>query len=135
MLAFAILGTHVVAASLSNDGTVRDDKTHLVWQQDTSDAMSWSDAVSYCDNLVLARKNDWRLPTIYELNSIIDYSKSPSASPLFSFKPYDVGSNSWSWSSTLVFDNVSRAWGVDFVSAKTGNAFVGETLYARCVRG
>lgn len=134
VLGFAILGTHAVAASHGSDGTVKDKNTHLVWQQETSDALSWADAKTYCDNLVFARKNDWRLPSQNELNTIVDYGRSPAASLLFSFKIDPVSGYSYSWSSTPSIANDSRAFATEFITAGTATYFKGETLYARCVR-
>lgn len=60
------------------DGTVRDDNTGLTWQQTGSNnGMNWQDALAYCQNLTLAGQNDWRLPNAKELQSIVDYSRSP----------------------------------------------------------
>ena len=41
-----------------------------------SDKLKWNDASSYCSNLNLAGKSDWRLPSIVELSSITDNSVS-----------------------------------------------------------
>ncbi len=125
---------NAVYASHGSDGTVKDKNTRLVWQQDTSDALSWADAKSYCDGLVLARKDDWRLSTANELTTIIDYTRSPAASPLFIFKPFDPGANSFTWTSTQSIHNDSRAYAVEFATAGMATYFKGETLYARCVR-
>lgn len=60
------------------DGTVVDAATSLVWQQDDSGApMDWQSALSYCENLELAEHDDWRLPNAKELQSIVDYTRSP----------------------------------------------------------
>ena len=36
--------------------------------------MSWDDAEKYCNNLILDGQN-WRLPTIEELSTLVNYSK------------------------------------------------------------
>ncbi len=59
----------------NGDGTVTDNNTGLMWQEvPSSDNFSWDDAVSYCDDLVLAGNDDWRMPTLKELFSISDFS-------------------------------------------------------------
>ena len=42
--------------------------------------MIWSDALEYAESSELAGYTDWRLPNIKELQSIVDYNYSPSAS-------------------------------------------------------
>jgi hypothetical protein len=63
----------------NNDGTISDTATGLMWQQ-TDDGVSrdWGNALSYAENLTLANHTDWRLPNAKELNSIVDYNRSPS---------------------------------------------------------
>ncbi len=49
-----------------------DTKMNLVWQNPPSTSADfWSEAVTYCDNLILGSKSNWRLPTISELRSLI----------------------------------------------------------------
>lgn len=68
----------------NGDGTITDNATGLMWQQaDNGAGVLWADALSYAEGLVLAGHEDWRLPNAKELQSILDYSRSPdsSASP------------------------------------------------------
>ena len=65
----------------NGDGTVTDHATGLMWQQaDSGSGMDWVDALAYAEDSTLAGHDDWRLPNIKELQSIVDYSRSPSAS-------------------------------------------------------
>jgi hypothetical protein len=60
------------------DGTVSDLSTGLMWQKsDSRNALNWEDALSYSESLDLADKSDWRLPNAKELQSIVDYTRSP----------------------------------------------------------
>lgn len=60
-----------------NDGTVSDKATGLMWQAIPShEDRSWDDAMDYCNNLVLAGYNDWRMPTVKELFTIQDFGRS-----------------------------------------------------------
>lgn len=62
----------------NNDGTVTDISSGLVWQQnDSGQGLFWTDALSYCEDLSLAGFTDWRLPNAKELQSIVDYLRSP----------------------------------------------------------
>jgi hypothetical protein len=74
---------HQPAYTDNGDGTVSDHVTGLMWQQspdtngngtiDTGDKLSYADAASYCGNLLLAGYDDWTLPDIKQLYSLIDF--------------------------------------------------------------
>ena len=62
----------------NGDGTISDLSTGLMWQKsDDGNARNWEDALSYSESLELANHSDWRLPNAKELQSIVDYSRSP----------------------------------------------------------
>lgn len=62
----------------NGDGTITDTATGLMWMQDDSGAgMDWEDALSYAENLDAAGYDDWLLPDAKQLQSIVDYSRSP----------------------------------------------------------
>jgi len=64
----------------NDDGTVTDRATGLMWQQaDSGTGMDWEDALAYAEGLTLGGHDDWRLPDVKELQSIVDYTRSPSA--------------------------------------------------------
>lgn len=138
----AVLGTSAKASSKQvtlprysmEDGneSVMDHKTGLVWQlADDGKYRKWAVAQMYCQDLVLGGKSDWRLPSINELQTIIDYSRSyPAIDPVFSC------SSDFYWSNTPYEIDSSAAWDVLFddgyndVHSKTGFP-----LLVRCVRG
>jgi len=57
----------------NGDGTVTDPVTGLMWQQGFSGKMTYSEAVASADGVEMAGYTDWRLPTIKELYSLIDF--------------------------------------------------------------
>ena len=62
-------------------GTFVDSETGLIWQDDEEAQTvirDWDEADSYCNNLSLANKHDWRLPLKTELESIIDAGNIPA---------------------------------------------------------
>lgn len=68
----------------NGDGTISDLATGLMWQKgDSGKALGWEEALRQSDSLVLAGHDDWRLPNAKELQSIVDYTRSPdtTASP------------------------------------------------------
>ncbi|RWX52030.1 hypothetical protein VU01_10499 [Candidatus Electrothrix marina] len=62
----------------NENGTVSDLATGLMWQQaDDGTARDWENALAYAEGLELAGHDDWRLPNAKELQSIVDYTRSP----------------------------------------------------------
>lgn len=75
----------------NQDGTISDIATGLTWtQSDSGQALDWESSLAYCADLETGGYGDWRLPDVKELQSIVDYSRSPDAAgsaaidPLFS---------------------------------------------------
>ncbi len=58
----------------NGNGTVTDNVTGLMWQQDPGEKMTWDQAVAGAGSLTLGGYNDWRLPTIKELYSLIKFN-------------------------------------------------------------
>ena len=80
------------------NGIVRDNVTGLEWQQATAPGTyTWQQAIDYCNNLSLGGKDDWRLPTIKELSTLVD-SSIPYPGPTIntSYFPDTVASSYWS---------------------------------------
>jgi len=101
----------------NGDGTVTDNVTKLMWQQGVlTTKYSWSAAATYCTGLTIGGHNDWRLPTIIELISILDVGKFNPAinGTYFPSTPVDTY-----WSSTMDV-NSSGAWCVGFDDGSSG---------------
>ena len=66
----------------NGDGTITDNATGLMWDKVGSSAgINWEDALAWVEqknNENYLGYNDWRLPNAKELQSIIDYGRSPS---------------------------------------------------------
>ena len=117
----------------NGDNTVTDNVTSLIWQKTpTTDTLTWEQALSYAENLVLASKSDWRLPNIKELASINDESRNaPSVST--TFFP-NVKSNRY-WSSTSQKNVGTNAWFNDFQNFGITSYFTKTKAYnVLCVR-
>ena len=119
-----------------SNGVVSDSATNLEWQDDYSDnggtikQTTWSDAISYCETLSLDGKNDWRLPNLNELTSLVDYTKhNPSIDTIF-----QNTSSNYYWSSTSYSNNNVHAWFVRFYYGNQSNLNKNTNLYVRCVR-
>jgi len=117
-------------------GVVIDNATGMQWQDDYSDnantikTANWADAATYCTSLNLDGPG-WRLPSIEELVSITDKSRTnPSIDPTFQ----NVTSNLY-WSSTTYAFLSGYAWGVNFYYGGDGLGAKTSSFYVRCVRG
>jgi hypothetical protein len=66
----------------NGDGTISDLLTSLMWLQSPKQiAENYENAVDYCRSLKVASYSGWRLPTITELNQVIDPSRQNPALP------------------------------------------------------
>ncbi|MCP4384905.1 MAG: DUF1566 domain-containing protein [Hyphomicrobiales bacterium] len=67
----------------NDDGTVTDAATGLMWAQDDSGvAMDWPEALAWVQAMNAGSylgHNDWRLPNVKELQSLVDYDRSPES--------------------------------------------------------
>lgn len=62
----------------NGDGTVSDEATGLTWSKtDSGKGMDWPSALEFAADFKLAGHDDWRLPSAKELQSIVDYTRSP----------------------------------------------------------
>ena len=72
----------------NGDGTITDNATGLMWMQDDNgEGLIWEDALSYAENYEYAGHTDWRLPNAKELQSIVDYTRSPSTTSSAAIDP------------------------------------------------
>ncbi len=129
-----ILGVSALMADFVKKGdVVHDSERKLMWQDNgavESKEVHYGEAKTYCKKLSLAEHDDWRLPTVHELQSIVDLTRyEPAIQRGFHF----VASESY-WSSTLYADDKDRAWNVDFKSGSTQNSRHSYAFYVRCVR-
>ena len=72
----------------NGDGTVTDHATGLTWTKaDSGEGMDWPSALEYAEELEFAGQDDWRLPNAKELQSILDYSRSPDTTDSAAIDP------------------------------------------------
>jgi len=90
---------------------------------------TWNEAIEYCKNLRLAGYDDWRLPTVKELLTLVDYDRfNPAINPMFG------GVASYYWSSTTYVNYTGDAWHVSFFTGGVSGHGKANHHYVRAVR-
>jgi len=150
----------------NGDGTVSDLNTGLMWQQGFADSkLTYSEALDYVDSMNAQRfagYSDWRLPTIKQLYSLIDYRGTDPMSfygdtaglvPFLDTDYFDfaygdtttgerVIDSQWA-TTTLYVANSGQMFGVNFADGRikgypvggVGPMPGGKTFYVRLCRG
>jgi hypothetical protein len=130
--------------TIPGDGTVYDTATTLTWQQAANTTrMTWASAGPYCAGLTGPAGGGWRLPTVKELTTLLDYSRpgSPFIDPVaFPGVPAQgsPGAANAFWSATSLVGMSAGlsegAWLVYFDSAITQPNPLAVGGAVRCVR-
>lgn len=108
--------------------TVIDNMTLLQWQDDSETILhseDWYNADSYCNSLVLDGYNDWRLPSVSELQSILDVEINQK----FENKVAGIF-----WSFSIYEQQPSARRYVSFSTGNVGSYNTYFKFYVRCVR-
>jgi len=133
MMLIAVLSTLLMAGFVKVGETVEERSSGLVWQDDHAveeKELLYDEAKVYCESLSLAGSSDWRLPTLYELQSIVDLTRYDPALQ----RGFHFGLSKNYWSITPYADDETRAWAVDFKSGSTEHSRHSYDYYVRCVR-
>jgi hypothetical protein len=123
----------IFAEYLQEDGVVLDISTGLVWQDDVTTkniAKNYAEAEHYCKELTLNNHDNWRLPTITELEMLIDENRvNPAINSAFKNT-----ANDFYWSSTSGVGDADYARSVNFYVGYQSFSRKDEKIYIRCVR-
>lgn len=117
------------------DGTVSDYATGLMWEKGGSGLLDYGEALDYVKKLNQKRfagYNDWRLPTIDELTSLLEPEEKNQ--DLY-IDPVFEGDQWWCWSSDKRDSWSGPAWVVHFDGGHVGWGSLGSVpSYVRSVR-
>ncbi len=119
----------------TGENIVIDKSSSLMWQDEKIvkiQKKTWTEAISYCENLNLGNHSDWRLPNVNELLSIFDFEQEQYnlTHPIFKYSLAQLY-----WSNTS-FDE-DNAWYLNFnsgISVTKSTVSKTSTQYIRCVR-
>ena len=115
--------------------TWKDPKTGLEWQCESPGEMTWYEAQEYSGSLSLDGHRDWRLPTLAELESLLDRTKArpEGRPPMRDDVPFRDELSYWT--STTFERDTKNAWIVMFDGAYVLSYYKSNSYYVRCVRG
>jgi hypothetical protein len=124
----------------NGDGTVSDNATGLMWQKaDDGIERDWEESLAYAEDLELATYSDWRLPNAKELQSIVDYSRSPQTTnspaidPVFETTEINdpdgnAGQYPYFWTSTTHLDGANPYANAVYIAFGEGQGEMNGTL-------
>jgi len=118
----------------NGNGTVTDNVTGLMWQQSGDTGATWQGGLDYCNSLSLGNHDDWRLPDVKELYSLVDAATSYPAINETYF-PGTMTSSEY-WTSTTDMDaGTSIAFRINFQFGTMYSSITkNDSYYIRCVR-
>ena len=118
------------------DDVVFDKETGLVWERaPAQDKKLWDGAINYAYAAARGGRKGWRLPTIEELLSLVDPTRTNPTLP--AGHPFEnVKTDYFYWSCTLGMSALpTYAWGNHFGDGSTSNCLKTAQLYVWLVRG
>ena len=121
------------AAFVKEGAVVKETESALFWQDSEaveSTSMLYAEAVTYCQALVIEEKEDWRLPTLIELQTLIDYNRYDPALQ----RGFHFGLSKVYWSVSPYANDKDRAWHIDFKSGVSDHSRHSYDYNVRCVR-
>ncbi|MDB4977540.1 MAG: putative secreted protein [Myxococcaceae bacterium] len=99
-------------------------------QSTPGDSCKWAEAVSYCLALSLGGRDDWRLPTKIELESIVDETHY---NPNIDSIAFPGTASNWFWSASPNVATSGTAWLVSFAFGADGTFPITDEHLVRCV--
>ena len=121
------------AATATKNDSVIDPKTGLEWSPTLGDRVNWKTAKKMAQECRAGGHDDWRLPTIEELITLIDFSRF---NPATNTDLFPDTKSSWYWSATPDASSPGDcAWGVSFGHGLVSYYDRYGTAFVRAVRG
>ena len=116
----------------SIDALVTDQMTGLMWHRAASGSTyTQALAADYCKSSRVGAYSDWRLPTVIELVSLVDFT---AVSPSIDTLAFPGTTSGLFWTSTLLASRKTNAWYVGFGQGNTNFLDVTVGNLVRCVR-
>ncbi len=100
--------------------------------QGTCGAHDTEDFIDALNNASFGGHTDWRLPTLKELATLVDYTRVDPATDTVFFP--NIGADNY-WSATTDASDSKDAWYVNFIYGFYGNTYKSSNYRVRAVRG
>lgn len=144
-----------ILVSCGNGKAVPGDLPKLEWSEKAEKEMSWEDAKKYCENLSEKDKDNWKLPSIDELRTLVvkcpdsefqgacpiseevnqltytDDWEASTCSGCAKSNHSTFGDKGWFWSLSAL---ENTAWCIDFDDAYIYGKYKEGSASVRCVR-
>ncbi|MDW7774297.1 MAG: DUF1566 domain-containing protein [Desulfobulbaceae bacterium] len=114
---------------------VLDRETGLTWERkpDHSEVKKWHEAIIISYQKVIGGRKGWRLPSVEELLSLVDVTRSapalPAGHPFLGISSYGY------WTATSVVNAQGQGWVVNIGSGETDTDNKQSGLFVWAVRG
>ncbi|MFA5779928.1 MAG: DUF1566 domain-containing protein [Elusimicrobiota bacterium] len=125
--------------TLNGTTTTTDNRTGLEWAQNgtgagcnSGTAITWEQALTFCEGLNFAGRTDWRLPNAKELFSIVRFE---GAAPFINQTAFPNTVSNYYWTSTTYVPTTAYAMIVNFSNGNVTNDGKTTLYYVRPVRG
>jgi hypothetical protein len=106
--------------------------TGLTWERSASSATyTQAQAAAYCAANRIGGFSNWRLPTVIELVSIVDFSVSD---PSINSTAFPSTPSNYFWTSSPFVGSVGRDWVIRFINGTTIDSDDAVPSQVRCVR-
>jgi hypothetical protein len=116
-------------------GTHVDRRTGLVWQAQHTADQTLQQALALCEGLVLAGHDDWRVPSLKELETLVDRADAHETTPQTFAGIVDATVASEYWTATPATPPRTGFWTLSFENGRHLTRYRSSTRYLRCVRG
>jgi len=117
---------------LSPDVIIDDTFTNLEWVGNTAGSWTWADALNYAESAVVDKLDDWRLPNVNELESLLNYSQNTDIW-LESLGFVNIVDASY-WTSTTYLGDTSYAYSIDMRQGYFTRRLKTQSAYVLLVR-
>jgi hypothetical protein len=132
--------------SVTNNGTVTDSVTGLMWQRCSygqtysvesqscigiAQQLNWQQALDVANSGELAGFTDWHVPSVKELASIVEHQ---CVEPSANISIFTDTLNENYWSSTTAIKQIDHAWAYQFADGKNNIKAKTSDIFLRLVR-